>query len=346
LREIVAEIIRADALSLADLMRWREFAAGAPATRSPFLSAAFTQAVARVRGGVRVAVLRRRGSVVGYFPFQYRSLWHAALGAGERVGGHMSDYMGIVGRSDLTLTPDELLRLTGLNSFDVSHLHPAQQAQGLTAEESTGGLALDFASGWEAYWAERRARSKDFVVNTQQKLRKIETALGSLVLDLDCRDPAELDRLIASKQGQYRATNVPDALAEPWTRALLHGLLQSRDPACTGLLSVLRAGDTWIAAHFGLRSGSLLHHWFPVYNPELSRFSPGRLLLVLMIQASHPQGITAYDFGAGDQDYKRDFATARYSLLRGEWRRPGLRSLIFRGSQSLAWRIEARFGKS
>jgi CelD/BcsL family acetyltransferase involved in cellulose biosynthesis len=53
------------------------------------------------------------------------------------------------------------------------------------------------------------------------------------------------------------------------------------------------------------------------------------------------QGLATFDFGAGDQDYKREFATDRYSLLEGQWRRAGLRTLIYRAAQSLAWRLEA-----
>jgi CelD/BcsL family acetyltransferase involved in cellulose biosynthesis len=217
----------------------------------------------------------------------------------------------------------------------------AQQAHGLHADGARSGLAVNFADGWDAYWAGRRARSKDFVTNTQQKLRKIEAALGPLTFTMDCGDAQELDILIASKRGQYKATKVADALAPAWTRDLLHELFKSRDPSCTGMLSVLRAGDTWIAAHFGIRSGALLHHWLPAYNPALSRFSPGRLLLVRMIQEGVKQGLATFDFGAGDQDYKREFATDRYSLLEGQWRRAGLRTLIYRAAQSLAWRLEA-----
>jgi len=45
---------------------------------------------------------------------------------------------------------------------------------------------------------------------------------------------------------------MPDVLDDRAV-AILRRLADAADPACSGLLSTLYAGDTWLAGHFGLR---------------------------------------------------------------------------------------------
>ena len=67
-------------------------------------------------------------------------------------------------------------------------------------------------------------------------------------------------------------TNV---FAFPWTRALLDRIFACRGEAFAGELSALYAGDRLAAVHFGMRSYGVLHLWFPSYDADLAKFSPG-----------------------------------------------------------------------
>ena len=334
----MAEVVPARALDAAHYASWRALAAD-PALASPFYAPEFTQCVAQVRDDVRVAVIPAANGHA-YLPFQFGGPWHRLAGVAERVGGHLSDYFGIIAPHRATFSAGDVLRHAGLSAFSFSHLPEAQHDLGLPGEQPSIGLRTALTKGWEAYWSERRANDRLFVVDTERRTRKIESTLGPLRLDFDCRKPEELTRLIEAKRTQYQKTGVEDALTHSWTRDLLALLAKTEAPQCAGLLSVLYAGDTWVAAHFGLRAGAILHHWFPVYNPELGKFSPGRLLLRLMLEAGDAQGIAVFDYGGGDQAYKREFATTEYQLFRGLWSRPGVRALGYRVAQSVAWRLK------
>ena len=182
--EQAAEVVRVGALSAKERAQWQTLLRAAPESQSPFLSPAFSECVARVRPGVRVCVLTRGGEPAGFLPFQFASRWHGLLGAAERVGGHMSDVLGVIARPGLRVDPAEVLSACGLQAFEVSHLPAQQQTFGLTGERPEPALTIDIGAGWEDFWAKRRGANPEFVRNTQQKLRKIETALGPLSFEM------------------------------------------------------------------------------------------------------------------------------------------------------------------
>src|SRR5581483_6030982 len=84
-----------------------------------------------------------------------------------------------------------------------------------------------------------------------------------------------------------------------------------------GMLSALYAGPELVAAHFGLRSGPVLHWWFPVYNPDLSRLDPGWMLLRAVIEAAPELGLERLDLGRGRDEWKRRAATGEQVVGQG-----------------------------
>jgi CelD/BcsL family acetyltransferase involved in cellulose biosynthesis len=105
-----------------------------------------------------------------------------------------------------------------------------------------------------------------------------------------------------------------------------------------GVISSLEAGGRLLAAHFGLRRGPILHYWFPVYDPALARYGPGRLLLAAIIEAAPLHGISRIERGVGTTQAKRDFANAEVTYGRGLLLAGGLRSTLTRSLLAAHWR--------
>jgi len=122
-------------------------------------------------------------------------------------------------------------------------------------------------------------------------------------------------------------------------RKFLAELAQCDDPDCHATLSTLHAGKQWVGSHFGLMFGETLHYWFPVYNPEMKSYTPGRLVIKAIIDAAGENGVRMIDRGSGDSVAKQDFATARHHFLRGVWMRPGPIGLLYRARLSAGWRL-------
>ena len=256
------------------------------------------------------------------------------------VGAEMTDYFGIVAESGLTLTAREVLRAAGLHSLGFTHLDESQLAYGLTGEKPEPGLLMRF-DRVDSYWTWLRTTHKEFAVNTERRQRQVEQRFGLLRFTAtEAYWQTSLQQLIEYKGRQYVETGNQNLFEEPWRRKLLETLAECRETTCAGMLSTLYAGDTWVASHFGLRSEHTLHFWFPVYNPELSKLGPGRLLIKAMIEHVPELGIRTIDHGAGDARYKQECSNDHHTYYRGAWTTSSPQSLIWRAAESVRWRLE------
>jgi CelD/BcsL family acetyltransferase involved in cellulose biosynthesis len=146
---------------------------------------------------------------------------------------------------------------------------------------------------------------------------KAEREYGPVRIEADIHDPSLLDTVIDLKRRQYASTGARDYFADPRHIALMHRLLDTRTDDFAGMLSAVYAGPQLVAAHFGIRAGTVLHWWFPVYAPEVSRYSPGWVLLRAVIAAAPELGLERIDLGRGMDDYKRRAMTGQQTVLQG-----------------------------
>lgn len=323
-----------------DVRLWSKLQRDASLTRTPFLSYGFAQAVQDTRGGVFAACLEDQGETIGYFPFQYMQ-YRAPLGVAEKVGGHMSDFFDVVGSAHRAFAGPELLRAAGLAAFRVDHL-PAEFSRFCTGETvASHGMRVtleDFAS-----YATKLAKTQSkFSSAIHRGERQMNADIGDVIFSWQTENrSAELERLIGIKREQYVRTGVKDALAPSWTRALFHRLLEGDTPDLQAVLSTLYAGSTWISTCFCLGYGDTLHIWFPVYNAEFRRYSPGNVLFLKLFEHGAKAGYRKFDFGEGVAEYKRRFLSDEYEVLQGANRSASVLGFLDRVSQSAEWRWNA-----
>jgi CelD/BcsL family acetyltransferase involved in cellulose biosynthesis len=338
--DLKADIVSPSELSEEDIAAWNRFNSETPDLAVAFLSYPYALTAEKSFSNVRVCRVRSNGRPVLFFPFQFKSPAHRWFGIAERLAGELSDYFGIVGDGTVQVDPQTLLRLSGLRALLFTHLDESQGAFGLTGEAPEPGHLIDFPGGESAFWQERRALDKKFVGDTERRERNLVRDFGPVRFDFQSANPdIDLEKLIAAKREQYSRTKADDALAGRSTNAFLRSLSKMDHPLCSGMLSTLYAGDTWVASHFGLRCNHTLHYWFPVYNPDLGSYGPGRLLLKQILNAGSAHGISRIDRGAGDTVAKRDFSTSQHDFLRGLWSRGGIRAMGYKAGLSALWRL-------
>ncbi|RSS98415.1 GNAT family N-acetyltransferase, partial [Streptomyces sp. WAC05374] len=119
--------------------------------------------------------------------------------------------------------------------------------------------------------------------------------------------------------------------AQEWISALVRDLHTTRAPGCSGVLSVLYAAGRPVAAHFGLRSRTVLSCWFPAYDPAYATYSPGLVLHLRMAEAAAAAGIGTLDLGRGAAEYKDALKTGELRVYEGASVRPGVRAGAGRG---------------
>ncbi|WP_411111486.1 GNAT family N-acetyltransferase [Streptomyces sp. c-19] len=317
-------IVRPGELSGREIEAWRELRAKAGAPANPFMEPEFTQAVAAVRPRSRVAVWSEGDEPVGFFPFE-KGPW----GLGRAVGFGVSDSQGAVLRPGLRPGARAVLRACGLAMWEFDNLEDGQPVFEGAATESFASPVIDVGEGYEAYEALLRVQSPKFLRTTLAKERKLgRQADGEVRFVFDERDPAALHTLMEWKSAQYRRTGRGDRFAKEWITTLVRRLHEQRTPGCSGVLSVLYVGERPIAAHFGLRSATVLSCWFPSYDPEFAKYSPGLVLHLRMAEAAAAAGIGMLDLGRGDAEYKDALKTGELTVSEGAVFVPGARAAL------------------
>ncbi|REE98916.1 GNAT family N-acetyltransferase [Thermomonospora umbrina] len=311
-------VVRPRELGDAELAAWRAMQASAPRQANPFMSAGYARAVDRVRGGARVAVLQEGPDVVGFFPFELKG-----RGVGAAIGGWLSLCQGLVHSPGLDVDARELLRGCGLGVWEYGTLAAGQPWFEPYTAKTLGSVLMDLSGGFDGYVEGLRARGSKVVKQTRYKERRLGRDVGEVTFDFDVRDAESLRLVRRWKSDQYRAMGRADRFARPWVVALIELLHGVHGDDFAGSLSMLYADGRPVAGHFGLRSDHTLITWFPVYDPEFARYSPGMALHLHMAEAAAKEGIREMDLGPGvGWRYKEELRSRETPVGEGVVRRP------------------------
>ncbi|WP_338678296.1 GNAT family N-acetyltransferase [Streptomyces sp. SCSIO 30461] len=333
-------VVKPGELTESECESWRELRAKSDAPANPFMEPEFTLAVAAVRPGARVAVIEDAGDQAGFFPYE-----KGPLGQGRAVGLGVSDCQGAVLRPGLRMSARELLRGCSLATWEYDNLESGQALFLTGGAEEFASPVIDIGAGYAAYEEHLRRHAPKFHRTTAAKERRLarqtETDRGAVRFVFDERDPAALRTLMEWKSAQYRRTGRRDRFAQDWISTLVRRLHGTRAPGCSGVLSVLYTADRPIAAHFGLRSRTVLSCWFPAYDTEFAKYSPGLVLHLRMAEAAAADGIGLLDLGRGAAEYKDSLKTGELRVHEGSATRPGARAALHRLSREPARRAHS-----
>jgi CelD/BcsL family acetyltransferase involved in cellulose biosynthesis len=296
-------------LTSEEIAAWSAMQAANPQIASPFFRPEFTQAVAAVRNGVEVAILEEGGRPVGFFPYE-----RTRGGRAMPVGSRLSDFHGVIAAPQLEFDPIRLLRDCRLSSWRFDHLESSQSPLAKFAFRHADSPLIDLTQGFTTYAA---GLSTHFRAHMRRKLKNLERELGPIRLESDVRDSSVLSTLIRWKRQQYKTTRVLDVLGARWVCELLERILDFRGREFTAMLPVLYAGDRVVAICYLLRSENVLHSWFPAYDREAARYSPGMQLNLEILRQAPSLGITRVDLGKGEEDYKSTLRTGAVQVAEG-----------------------------
>lgn len=294
-------VVRPGELNQDDIIRWRVMQSSTPSLASPFLSPEFAILAGEFRPNSRVAVLSDGSGIVGFFPFE-----RGRFGAGMPIGAGLTDCQGLIHAPGVQWDARELLRKCRLSMWQFDHLEADQQPFEQYRTDVRPSPVIDLSGGFQSYYEKLRTRVPQFCKDTERKARKLEREVGELRFVADSQDTSAFHALLGWKSLQYQRTGQIDILARPWVVGLIEALFKTRDSHFSGLFSVLYSADVPIAAHFGLRGGDILAHWFPAYDMEFSRYSAGLILHLRMAEFTPSAGVRVIDLGTGVQRYKEE----------------------------------------
>ena len=298
------QVVSFDELTHDQLMRWESIRSTRPEFATPFFSARFNGAVHSSRGDVDVALIHENDQTIGFLPF------HRIGNVAYPAGRCFNDAHNIISDPYTRIDWLWLLGQIRARAFDF-HAMMGEDLDDLGNQNYLGTI--------QSFSAELGDDSKAFlktlgkqhktVGRQPQKTRKMAREIGPVELEIDCRDPDLLEQTIRWKREQYQRTDILDLFTPDWTRQLLReyfdGETQTEIPGNSrGMLSVLRAGEQIVAAHYGILENGLLHYWFPAYDPTYAKYSPGTALFTAIVAEATEYGIHCIDMGYGEQPYK------------------------------------------
>ncbi len=318
-----------DSLSQSELVVWHQIVRSNAEFSSPYFHPQFTLDVAAVRNDVEVAVCYDDERPVGFFPFQRSGR------TARPVGGMLSDAHGLIHDGTMNFSWPELLASINLAAWSF-HYQIASQIPAIEWHpDVTTAAVMNLKGGFEQYAA--RLDSKTIVKQTDRKSRKLERECGPLRFEWDSTDERAFELLLQWKSQQYHDSDIADVFEFDWTVNLLRRIWQYSDADYEGLLSVLYVDEQPAAVHFGLRAGNVLHQWFPAYDPELQRYSPGVIHLLDMARHASDHGVERIDLGRVCQ-YKSRVATDLVDVAEGSVDlRPVSRLLKTGCAETVAW---------
>ena len=312
------DIVKVDALDETAWSDWRAMLAADPLLNSPYFRPEFAQVAGRISPAAAVAVFSRGGETVGFFPHQRRG------GAVQPLAAPMNDYHGVIALPGQAPSLEEVARALGAARLNVTAW---VGETGLGEDRRTVQVELG-ESGYEGWYAERRATQGKFFKDKERARRSMEAELGPLRVERGLRDPSLLDWLIALKRDQYRRTARHDIFACGWTVDLLHALLKEDRDGFGASMAGLWAGDRLTAIEYSLHAGDQYHFWFPGYEPSLARCSPGILLSMDTMRLASDLGYRTFDFGFEGEHYKKYFCNGARVVREAVVLKPGLGAAV------------------
>jgi len=297
-------VVPADDLSREHRALWSDFLRLNTQWDAPAFHPEFVCGLARYFPDCKVAILHRGSNIVGYLPFRQ---------LGQRMAGAipMCDYQAFIGDSH-NLDMREVLRLAGLRSWVFDNLLSTQIPERSTYLSTSFSLRVDLKDGLERYQSELAAAGKPGR-HLLYDFRRLERNHGPVSLHHGVPDEAVLSRLLKLRAERYGLRSSPSDRVH---QALAYFLRQTTG-AVTGLLSVMKASDKDVAYLFSVKVNDLLYHWFPTFEPQFHKYSPGIIMYWILIRDLNNLNCTKLDLGPGGEAYKEYFSNERVKVASG-----------------------------
>lgn len=175
------------------------------------------------------------------------------------------------------------------------------------AQSPNIALSVDLRNGFDAVLGQSSARRKRKKHRSQT--RKFEAAGGFRRIVAQSADETRrlMDAFLDMKAKRFRAMGVADVFEDDGIRNFFHALF-TRPPGDAPIFTLegLEVGGKLRAVTGTSRCGRrLICEFGGIHDDELAPASPGEFLFYENIQQACETGYDIYDFGVGDEPYKR-----------------------------------------
>lgn len=293
-----------DDLSADQWSAWRDLSNRVAGLQAPEFRPDWAHLVRRSGLPAEVAIVRRRGEFVAFFPFERRR-----SGAGQALAFGMSDCHGLIACPRFSIDACELIERCGLSSWRFDHLPRRQPCLTPHRFYQDAEFVVDLGGDASAYLIDVETRHPEWRRQMARKRRRLERECGPMRFELRTDAADAIAALLRWKSAKLQQSGRQDCLQWPWLRTALPMLAGLVQEGFAGWLSALYFGDQLTAVMMSQRSGSHLNAWIPAYSPEHAACSPGALLHLELIRRCSDEGVRRISLGRGENRLKSLLAT-------------------------------------
>ena len=166
----------------------------------------------------------------------------------------------------------------------------------------------------------RRVFSADARKKLRSKEKRLVEAKGAIAYRR-AETPEEAARFLAAfyaqKAARFAGMGIADPYADPSIRAFLAAAAMGSEPAVELYALCLAEGGRVLATFGGAVSGRRFSGMMTAFDadPEISRFSPGDLLLQHLVHDQTARGRQGFDLGVGEARYKASICDETIGLV-------------------------------
>ena len=264
-------------------------------------------------------VFDNSNNAVAIFPLCKRRIFGCIVL--EFIGGESADYMSPIYRTKNYLDKSHAFTafheaIGAIDGYSVCHLQKIPETIGNkknpmleTAKLKIQGQAYsrDLTEDWNDVQKGLR-KSLRQAKRKRRRLSELGTLKFRVVDPMDIDYASILSTTIDQKRARYRATGVRDIFLDSNVRDFYLINTGSKIKIEALHLSVLQLDDKIIATCWGAVYNETFYYLMPTYtDSELSKFSPGKLLLIDLVEHAVGQGLKVFDFTIGGEEYKKDW---------------------------------------
>ena len=171
--------------------------------------------------------------------------------------------------------------------------------------ESTVCPAIDLQDDGEAIV--KKAAKKKSIKYALSKLRRMGDVVFRHIEDRD-ELHSYLDTFFRLHIARRAFIGEHSYIRDPRSRQYYRALVERLDLEKELRFSVLEVGGDPVAMHLGFQTGAKYLYYSPTFDLDWWDYSPGKVLLIKLLQHTIESGLREFDMALGDETYKERFA--------------------------------------
>tara|TARA_B100000579_G_scaffold413491_1_gene406180 strand:- start:1483 stop:2586 length:1104 start_codon:yes stop_codon:yes gene_type:complete len=246
----------------------------------------------------------------------------------EWIGGVNTDYMGPLVHSELKSVAKFEdywnLILSKIGSFDLIHFQKQNEQTvsilnylGFSNENHSLYLKAYntlLAEDWDQHYKTIKKRIRSDSERQIRRLKKIDTINFDIAESISDKKYI-IEKMIEQKYNRYEKTKVWNMFKIQHYKDFYEKLAYLDSKRFQVHCSSLKVGNEIIATHVGIYNKRIFYYLMPANNfNEWEKFSPGRLLLIKLLEWSVKNKLSMFDFTVGGETYKKIWCDQEINL--------------------------------